>query len=181
MLRKGLPLIAALALVSASATSAQAGLCLRFSKSGGGTLIAKGATLPAPQTCQMLPFVERAPVNPPETTLGGAATGFICTDANGSAVALVHYTYDGCIGPDSYFESATCRFELQNIVTLPSISGGCRGKVSGKSAPGVGDTMHDFVAGDAVLESCNDDLHLSPPFLCRSIPGKGFDHQLDQR
>jgi hypothetical protein len=101
MLCKCLPLVAALGLVAASSPGFGADICFHYLGTGGGTLVAKGAKLPAPNTCETLALFEKL-----QTGHEGAATGSICMDVNG-ATALFHYTYDGCTG--YYFESATCR------------------------------------------------------------------------
>jgi hypothetical protein len=93
--------MATLGLICVNAASARADMCFRYS-SGGGTLVAKGATLPAVNTCVPLAFFENG-------GLQGAATGSICTAADGSTV-IFHYTYDGCLSP--YFESGVCRLQL---------------------------------------------------------------------
>ncbi len=98
MLRKGLLFIAALGLVVASAPSARADICFQYQKSGGGILVAQGATtIPAVNACQPLAMYEGAVGG-----LGGAATGSICTDGTEDTTIVYHYTYDGCIG--NYFE-----------------------------------------------------------------------------
>lgn len=76
MLRKGLPLIAAVGLLVASPPGARADLCFCYG-TGGGILVAKGATLPANNTCEALPLFEVG-------GLGDAATGSICTDRGGA-------------------------------------------------------------------------------------------------
>ena len=94
-------LMATLGLICVNAASASADMCFRYA-SGGGTLVAKGATLPAANTCIPLAFFE-------DGGLQGAATGSICTAGDGSTV-IFHYTYDGCLRP--YFESGVCRLQL---------------------------------------------------------------------
>jgi hypothetical protein len=153
---------------------AQADLCFRYQKSGGGTLVARGATLPAPDTCQTFAFFEKKE-SPDDPGLAGAATGSICVEPEDETIAIFHYTYDGCMGPFSYFESATCRFQLRNDHSLPSIFGGCRGKVSGEDK-----LMHDFDDDSAILESCDFHVHLPPAVLCVT-KATGFQHQLDRR
>jgi hypothetical protein len=100
MLRICRMFIATLGLICVNAGSASADMCFRYGS--GGTLVAKGATLPAANTCVPLAFFE-------DGALQGAATGSICTAADGSTV-IFHYTYDGCISP--YFESGVCRLQL---------------------------------------------------------------------
>ena len=94
MLHKHLLRIAIFGLVVVSAPFAKADMCFRYTTTGGGTLVAKGGKLPATNTCEPLAFFE-------EGGLAGAATGSICVDVNDFTVVL-HYTYDGCIGPGSY-------------------------------------------------------------------------------
>src|SRR5437667_11172654 len=115
MLRRGLPLIAAFGLVIASPPGAKADLCFHYKNSGGGTLVARGAKLPAINTCEPLALYEREgqPPSPINHGLEGAATGSICQDWAGATV-IFNYAYDACMGPNSYFESGTCRLQLQN-------------------------------------------------------------------
>jgi hypothetical protein len=105
MVRKVLLLIAALGLVYGNTPSARADMCIQYKKSGGGILVARGATLPAVNTCQPLAMYEAA-----SGGLGGAATGSICTDGTSDTTVVYQYTYDGCTG--NYFESGTCRLQL---------------------------------------------------------------------
>jgi hypothetical protein len=58
MLRKGLLLVTALGLVTVSSPVARADMCFSYKKSGGGTLVAKGAKLPATNTCETLALFE---------------------------------------------------------------------------------------------------------------------------
>ena len=118
--------------------SARADMCFRYQTSGGGTLVAKGAKLPAVNTCEPLAMFENG-------GLAGAATGSICVDINDFTV-LFHYTYDACIGPGNYFESATCRLQIQNG-DLPTVSSSCRGTLAG----GAG----FLEVNDAILEYCD--------------------------
>jgi hypothetical protein len=111
MLRKSRMLMAILGLICVNAASARADMCFRYA-SGGGTLVAKGATLPGANTCVPLAFFE-------DGGLQGAATGSICTAADGSTV-IFHYTYDGCLSP--YFESGVCRLQL-GLAIGPVITG----------------------------------------------------------
>ena len=78
-------LIAATAAFLATCTTASfADMCFRYQKTGGGTLVAKGAKLPAVNTCEPLPMFESG-------GLAGAATGSICRDINDFTV-IFHYT-----------------------------------------------------------------------------------------
>jgi hypothetical protein len=117
-----------------TAPAARADLCFRYG-SGGGTLVARKAALPAPDNCRPLAFFEKG-------GLAGSATGSICTDRNGGIV-IIHYDYDGCLGP-SYTESATCRLQLHNTNT-PTTGGACRGTANGSG----------FQDNTAVLTTCN--------------------------
>jgi hypothetical protein len=71
--------------------SAEADICFQYKKTGGGILVARGATLPAVNACQPLAMYEAA-----SGGLGGAATGSICTDGTEDNMIVYHYTYDGC-------------------------------------------------------------------------------------
>jgi len=113
-------LIATLGLICVNAASASADICFRYAN-GGGTLVAKGATLPAANTCISVAFFE-------DGGLRGAATGSICTAADGASV-IFHYTYDGCLGP--YFESGFCRLQLG--LQGPVLTGR---ETPGREAPG---------------------------------------------
>jgi hypothetical protein len=64
-------------------------MCFRYltAATAGGTLVAKGAKLPAPNTCETLALFEKL-----QTGLEGAATGSICVDVNG---ATAHGTDSG--------------------------------------------------------------------------------------
>ena len=144
MLRKGLALTAALGLVVASAPIAKADdLCFHYQTSGGGTLVARGATLPNFNTCQPLALFESLEGG----GLGSLATGSICRDATDGITVVFQYTLDSCVGiaGSSYFESATCRLQLQDR-GLPTTSSSCRGTANGSG----------FLAvDDAVLFSCS--------------------------
>jgi hypothetical protein len=145
MLRKDL-LAAVLGLVVTCAPIAKADICFRYQKTSGGTLVAKGAKLPAVNTCEPMALFESG-------GLAGAATGSICRDINDFTLVF-HYTYDSCIGPDSYSESATCRLQIQNG-NLPTVSSTCRGTANGTGF---------FEIDDAVMEFCGDGI---------SVPGGG--------
>jgi hypothetical protein len=140
MLRKGLLLTAALGLVVASASNVRADLCFRYAKSGGGTLVARGAQLPANNTCQPLGLFESG-------GLLGAANGTICRDATDGRTIIFHYTYDGC--SSNYFESATCRIQVDDSNHTASSS--CRGTVAGSGGAASPFRVND----DAVIESCS--------------------------
>jgi hypothetical protein len=80
--------------------------------------------------------------------LAGAATGSICTDANGQTT-IFHYTYHSCLVP-RHFQIVTCRLGRG----LPA-SGVCRGT----------DTQGGFVEF-ATLESCDELVPASTAGLC---------------
>ena len=154
MLRKSLPLIAALTIVIASAPGATAqqntapaviaDLCFHYQKTGGGTLVAKRMLLPAVNTCAPLAMFENG-------GLIGAATGSICVD-NEDFTVIFHYTYDGCL--ENYFESGTCRLQIQNG-DLPTVSSSCRVTLA--------DGTSFLEIDDGKLEHCN----------VASVPGGG--------
>jgi hypothetical protein len=116
---------AVIGLSLANPPNARADLCFHYG-SGGGTLVARDATLPKQGTCQPLALFESG-------SLIGAANGMICRDTVGGVTIVFHYTYDACIGPGSYFESATCRLQLNNDGNFPAVSGACRGVFAGGS------------------------------------------------
>jgi hypothetical protein len=106
MLRKALMLVVALGFVGTSPPNATASdICFHYSSSGGGILVAPGASLPARNTCQPLAMYEAAAGG-----LVGAATGSLCMDGTGGNTLVYHYTYDGCSG--DYHESGTCRIQI---------------------------------------------------------------------
>jgi hypothetical protein len=167
--------ILAFGLVMASAPSARADMCFHYKNSGGGTLVAKGASLPSANTCESLALYEREgqPPSPFTRGLEGAATGSICQDWAGATVIL-HYSYEACMGPESYFESGTCRLQLDNG-NLPTTGSSCRGTYVG--ATSVGQFHND---NDAVLEPCEgNDVNWrvpnDPASLC--LGRSGFFHK----
>jgi hypothetical protein len=121
MLYRGLLIFTALSFVVVNSASA-ADLCFRYTTSGGGTLVMKGVTLPAPNTCQPVAMYEG--VDAPEPGLGGAATGSLCFGGADGRTIVFQYTYDGCTG--NYFESGICRLQLSNDLSLPTVSSSCR-------------------------------------------------------
>ena len=137
-MRRPIMIFAALASFIVYPTLARADMCFRYQKTGGGTLVVKGGKLPAVNTCEPLAMFESG-------GLAGAATGSICRDINDFTV-IFQYTYDACIGPGHYFESATCRLQIQNG-NLPTVSSTCRGTLAGGSG--------FFEIDDAVLEYCD--------------------------
>jgi hypothetical protein len=134
----------------ANPPNARADLCFRYG-TGGGTHVARDATLPKEGTCQALALFE---------TGGriGAANGMICRDGPGAGgVTIVfHYNYDACIGPGSYLESATCRLQLNNAGNLPTVSGFCRGMYSTGSGPN--QTLKTFLDSTPKIEQCAGEI-----------------------
>ena len=147
MTRRSIVLLAALAAAGANATAARADLCFRYG-SGGGTLVAKNVTVPAPNKCKQLAMFESG---------GGAgsATGSICTDWTGATI-IYHYDYDGCVGA-AYRESATCRLQLSDGGP-PSRGGACKGTANTSA----------FTDGSLVLTSCNVLVPAAIGGLCAS-------------
>jgi hypothetical protein len=137
-MRRPIIVFAALGFLTFCPSFANADMCFRYQKTGGGTLVAKGQRLPAVNTCAPLAMFEHG-------GLAGAATGSICRDIADFTI-IFHYTYDACIGPGHYFESATCRLQIQNG-DLPTVSSTCRGTLAGGSG--------FFEIDDAVLEYCD--------------------------
>jgi hypothetical protein len=138
---------AVIGLSLANPPDARADLCFRYG-SGGGTLVAKDATLPKEGTCQPLALFE----NTDPGSRIGAANGMICRDNTDGRTVIFHYTYDACIGPGSYFESATCRLQLNNANDLPTVSGFCRGMVSGGSGSNL--PLGSLFDGSPKLDNC---------------------------
>jgi hypothetical protein len=139
MLKKRLLLAVALGFVIGSTTSARADLCFRYQKSGGGKAVARGATLPARDTCNSLALFESGGG-------AGAANGVICRDGVENRTILFHYTYHSCLGPN-YFESGTCRMQLDDNNNF--VSSTCRGTFATNGG------MSTFlVIDDGVVESC---------------------------
>jgi hypothetical protein len=136
MLCRGLLIFTALSLVVFNSPSARADLCFHYTKTGGGTHVLRGATLPAANTCQPVAMYEVG-------GLAGAATGSICLDGFGDNTVVFHYTFDACTG--SYFESGTCRLQLANDGSLPTISSTCRITLG----------VFYVEVDDGVLESCD--------------------------
>jgi hypothetical protein len=139
MLRKGLMLSAPLALVVASTAYVRADICFEYTGSSPGIVaVAIGAKVPAtPNACITISVVD-------QSAPGGVATGSICRSEEGSSrpTLVYHYTYNSCVG--SYFESATCRLELESNGDLPaqksnSQSSSCSGVavnlMTGQSGP----------------------------------------------
>jgi hypothetical protein len=117
LIRKTLLFVASVGPVFASTSGTRADICFEYGS--GGFSIAIGAKVPAaPNACITASLVEQAVPG----SRGGVATGSICrSEEGGSRPTLVfQYTYDSCTGPGSYFESATCRFDLEKNGDLPS-------------------------------------------------------------
>jgi hypothetical protein len=122
MFRKS-PLLLIVSLGSVLACSgAQADICFLYG-SGGGMSVAKGAKLPPVNACMPVALVEQDGVG----SRVGVATGSVCMGDTGSGFPTVvfQYTYDACSGPGSYFESATCRININSssgggVIGLPT-------------------------------------------------------------
>ena len=165
----------AMALVMASAPRASADMCFHYKNSGGGTLVARGAKLPPANGCQSFALYEREgqPLSPFTHGLEGAGTGSLCQDWAG-ATLVFQYTYDACLGPTSYFESGTCRLQIQNG-NLPTTASSCRGTYIGGSSIG---TFAHF--NDGILEPCDgNDVNWRVPNDTAALCGlrTGFSHQ----
>jgi hypothetical protein len=119
------------------APDARADLCFRYQTTGGGTLVARGARLPAVDTCEPLAMFEFGGYM-------GAATGTICRSSLDDTV-IFQYTYDGCI--TDYFESGICSLGIQNG-SLPTVSSECRGTLAG------GTPFHE--TNDGKVEVCSN-------------------------
>jgi hypothetical protein len=143
MFCRGLLIVATLSLVIVNSPSARADLCFRYTTTGGGTLVLKGITLPAANTCQPIAMYEA--VDAPAPGLGGAATGSICHDGTDGRTIIFQYTYDGCTG--NYFESGICRLQLPNDGSLPTVSSTCRLTL--------GSGIFYLEIDDGVLSSCD--------------------------
>ena len=169
MVGRYMTLLPALALIAFGASSAKAtDLCFQYG-SGGGIAVARGATLPAANKCINLALYEVG-----SGGLEGSATGSLCQDWAG-ATLVYHYTYDACIGrPGSYFESATCRLQLNNG-GIPTTASSCRGKVNNGQ----------FTDTTLKLWSCDADKDISlrvpndTAALCTIR--SGFSHKLDDQ
>jgi hypothetical protein len=141
MFRKSLMLSASLGLALVSTVPARADICFEYIVSGGGVSIALGAKVPAaPNTCENVTVVS--------PTDGGVATGSICRSEEGSGrpTLVYQYSYSACTSP--YFETATCRIELDIDSQLPaqrtdSQLSSCTGVYTGM-APGQSSQLHGF-------------------------------------
>ena len=135
---------AVIGLSLANPPNAGADLCFRYG-SGGGTAVARDATIPKQGTCQALALFETG-------GRAGAANGMICRDSVGGVTLVFHYTYDACIGPGSYFESATCRAQLDSNDNLPTVSSYCRGMYA--TGSGSHQNLIAFQDGTLKVEQC---------------------------
>jgi hypothetical protein len=146
-------------LLVASSQGANAALCFQYTKSGGGISVAQ-ADIPAPNKCVTFALYERV-LNTP-STLAGVGTGSLCTSTN-SPMVLFHYTYEGCLplGGENYFESGTCRLQLNRDLGLPTQFSVCRGAlITGK--PGVsGKAGNFFNQDDLVITKCDSDTDIN--------------------
>ena len=164
MIRKSIPLAAFLVPVFAIIPDARADLCFQYG-TGGGVSVAIGAKIPAINTC--------APVTLVEQVYGGRlglATGSICRSEEGSSrpTLVFQYTYDACVGPGGYFESATCRIDLDingEVPTKPSDQNSlCNGVYVGLQ-PNQSGPLKQFNDSTLKVWSCN-----GGPFV---VPGGG--------
>jgi hypothetical protein len=174
-------LSAVIGLSLANATGARADLCFRYTKSGGGTLVAKDAKVPEPGTCQPL-----APLALFEVGGAlGAANGMICRDGPGvgGRLILFHYNYDACLGsgdpePNSYTESGTCRLQLGSAGSgsLPTQFSFCRLTLSGGKPGSYGVRSHVPQLDDLQITEC---FGLDPPTgeVAECTSRKGFSGQ----
>ncbi len=142
--------------------AASAALCFQYTKSGGGISVAQ-TDLPAPNKCQTFALYEVG-TNPATTLLGGG-TGSLCTSTN-SPMVIFHYTYEGCMpmGSDNYWESGTCRLQLDHNGNLPTQFSVCRGAlITGK--PGqIGKAGNFFNQDDLVITKCDsNDIKFQVP------------------
>jgi hypothetical protein len=143
---------------------ARAALCFHYTQSGGGVHVAQ-VDLPAPNTCVTFALYEAGP--DPANTLLGAGTGSLCYSTQ-SPMVIFHYTYEGCrpMGSDNYFESGTCRLELDRNGNLPSQFSVCRGAlITGNPLPGhVGKANNFFNRDDLQITKCDsNDIHFRVP------------------
>jgi len=145
----------AFGLVVASPPNARAALCFQYTKSGGGISVAQ-VDIPAPNKCITFALYEQV-INAP-FTLEGAGTGSLCTSTD-SPMVIFHYTYDACrpLGRDNYFETGTCRLQLDRNGNLPTQFSVCRGAVIGGVSGQVGKVGNFFNQDDLVITKCDSD------------------------
>ena len=175
----------AFALVVVSAPNARAGVCFKYTKSGGGVTVGQ-VDLPAPNKCVTFALYEQV-TNAPFTLLG-AGTGSLCTSTN-SPMVIFHYTYDACrpLGRENYFESGTCRLGLDRNGNLPSQFSRCRGTFL-MGRPGQVGRVGNFAnQDDLVMTKCdtNADINFQVPSgavdECREFRGRqSFDDEQSQ-
>jgi hypothetical protein len=146
-------------LLVASQQGASAALCFHYTKTDGGTSIAQ-VDIPAPNKCVTFALYEQV-VNAP-FTLAGVGTGSLCTSTN-SPMVIYHYTYEGCLplGSDNYFETGTCRLQLNRDLGLPTQFSFCRGAlITGK--PGQPGKAGNFSnTDDLVITKCDSDTNIN--------------------
>lgn len=145
----------AFGLVVASAPNARAGLCFQYTQSGGGISVAQ-ADIPAPNKCVTFALYEQ--VNNAPFTLLGAGTGSLCTSTD-SPMVIFHYTFDACrpLGRANYYESGTCRLQLDHNGNLPTQFSVCRGAVIA-GVPGQAASVGNFFNhDDLVITKCDTD------------------------
>jgi hypothetical protein len=192
---KSLALMAALGIAAVNSPSVQADLCFHYPNHQfgalAGTLVAKGATPPAENTCETLAMYE---VDGPDKGLEGSAIGVVCRNStkvspNNDPMFSFYFVYNACLGPGK-FEAVTCQLKPHGQVgvpPLPTVSSSCRGVTSMLSfgdglAPGH-TIVHSYVvdtgdpATEGVLDSCQNvntdlvihsdtaDCSLAPPPL----------------
>jgi hypothetical protein len=151
-----------LMLIAGNAPNAKAALCFQYTKSGGGVTVAQ-TDIPRPNTCTTFALYEVG--TNPKSTLLGAGTGSLCTSTN-SPMVIFHYTYEGCmpLGSDNYYESGTCRLQLDHNGNLPTQFSVCRGAlITGK--PGLaGKAGNFFNHDDLVITKCDsNDIKFQVP------------------
>jgi hypothetical protein len=91
-------------------------------------------------------------------------------------MVIYHYTYEGCrpLGTDNYWESATCRLQLDSNGNLPTQFSVCRGSlITGK--PGqLGKASNFFNQDDLVITKCDsNDIKFRVPGGTVSECGRG--------
>jgi hypothetical protein len=128
MIRRFLLATVTLTFAASIASDARAALCFQYTKSGGGVSVAQ-IDLPKPNTCETFAIYEVG--SDPASTLLGAGTGSLCMSTL-DPMLIYHYTYQGCLpfeGTDNYWESATCRLQLDHNGNLPTQFSVCRGSL----------------------------------------------------
>jgi hypothetical protein len=186
--RKSLTLMSALGIAAVNSPSVQADLCFHYPNHQfgalAGTLVAKGATPPAENTCETLAMYE---VDGPDKGLKGSAIGVVCRNSakvfpNNGPMFSFYFVYNACLGPGK-FEAVTCQLKVGGADSpLPTTQSSCRGVISSLffgDKTGHGDSfVRSYVAGpdpnNGILDSCqnvNTDLVLnSDTFDCGIAP-----------